>query len=127
MTEYGWSLLLTMGLGFLPWSYLFERGRDWQKGPYAPLIIASLFVVLSTYLYADMLLRFGPEGRGAGMIAFLTVSIQVGSIAVGGLLWSVLGQRSARRFLDAPFILLTLSLAAALLTLFFSLNFTPLI
>lgn len=123
MTGYGWALLLTMGLGFLPWSYVFERGSTWRQGPHAPLIAAALFLGVSTFVYADMLVRFAPEGRGWGMIGFLTLSIQVGSIAVGGLLWSVLGPRLARRFLDAPSIFLTLALAAALLTLAFSLTF----
>ena len=123
MTAYGWALLMTMGLGFFPWSYIFERSSTWYRGPHAPFIVAALFLGVSTYVYADMLTRFAPDGRGWGMISFLTLSIQVGSIAVGGLLWSVLGPRMARRFLDAPFIFLTLALAAALLALSFSFTF----
>jgi len=125
MTPYGLSLLAVMATGFLPWSYLFEGLGKLRQGPTLPLCIAALTVALATYLYADMLVRFAPEGRGWPMLTFLTASIHVCAIALGGLLWTILGPGLARRFLNTPLALLLAALALALLALVLSLTFTP--
>ena len=125
MTPYGISLLATMALGFLPWSYLFEGLGRIRSAARLPLIVSLIFVVLSSALYAQMLMRFGPDGRGWAMIIFLATTIQIGSIAVGGMFWSIVGQGAARRFLRTPLPLLLLTLVVALFTLYFSLTFTP--
>ena len=124
MTPYGISLLVTMALGFLPWSFLIEALGNLRQAARLPLVLALCFVVFSSVLYAQMLGQFGPQGRGGAMILFLTVTIQIGSVALGGMAWSILGQNLARRFLTTPLPLLLLALAAALFTLYFNLTFT---
>ncbi|MEM8648824.1 MAG: hypothetical protein AAGF86_21150 [Pseudomonadota bacterium] len=125
MTPYGLSLLASMGLAFLPWSFLFEALGKVRVAPRIPLGLAAVTLLINTYLYAGMLIRFAPEGRGWVMITFLTLTIHVGTIALGGLVWAIIGQRAARGFLNAPLIFLILAFAATLCALVLSFTFTP--
>jgi len=125
MTPYGLAILMTLATGFLPWSYVFEGLGNPAKAKRLPLILGLGFVVFSTLVYAMLLVRFAPDGRGWPMIVFLTVSMQIGSIALGGVAWSITGQGLARRFLDAPLIGLLIALVCSLLALALGLIFTP--
>ncbi len=125
MSGYGLSFLLVMGLSLFAWTFMVENLANVQHAARLPLALAAAFLILATYLYADMLMTYGPKTQGWAMIAFLTSTFHIGAVALAGLFWAVLGPNLARRFLDAPLIPLAGAVLGALACLYLSYTHSP--
>ncbi len=125
MSAYGVSFLVVIGLSLFAWTFMVENLRNVQNSARLPLVLAAAVLILATYLYAQMLGTYGPQTRGWAMIIFLTSTFHIGALALGGLLWAVLGPNLARRFLDRPLVPLAVALLSALACLFLSSTYSP--